>query len=687
MIRPCSSLAPLAALLLPLMSTPAGAQQARWTVDDVLALKSPGEIAISPNGQWVAFVVTQRDLETNRNLSDIWLAGADGGEALQLTHGARDARAPAWAPDGSWLAFLSKRDSAVQVHAIRPTGGEAWPVTDIKEDVAAFAISPDGRRLAFTSRGEESEEERARKKKFGAPVVWDSATWRDWTHLHVAPLEEGRAGEAERVSPDGRSVTSFVWAPDSRRLAWGAVAPADERAFPSRDRPTGLSREAQVFVSDAGGATPEQLTEMAGGASAVAWVDDLGLLVSGSGQALGTYNRRLWLVPTDRPGEPLELTADLDENARYVAASADALLVEAQQGTGAGLFRIPLRDGRPAGEPERLTDDRLFYSDFSANADLERVAFLAEGPSAPPDVHVSGTRTLQPIRRTELNPGARNFAYGTQRVVRWTSTHDGEEIEGVLTLPVGYREGDRVPLLLVIHGGPSGVSSNTFLPGGRYPIQVFAGLGYASLQPNYRGSTGYGERFRGLNRGHISGHDWIDVESGVDHLVNEGIADADRLGIMGWSFGGHHTFWGITQTDRFKAASAGAGANDLISMYSQTDLPGFYHTYLGPKPWEDFDLYEQRSAYRFVDRVTTPLLIQVGEDDERVPAEQSIQFYEAMRALGRAPVKLVIYPGEGHGIRDVAHTRDLMQRNVEWFTHWIPVRGAVSQGTRDGERP
>jgi dipeptidyl aminopeptidase/acylaminoacyl peptidase len=155
-------------------------------------------------------------------------------------------------------------------------------------------------------------------------------------------------------------------------------------------------------------------------------------------------------------------------------------------------------------------------------------------------------------------------------------------------------------------------------------------------------------------------------------MIERGIADPERLGIMGWSFGGHHTYWGITQTDRYKAASAGAGANDLISMYSQTDLPEFYHTYLGPKPWEDFDLYEERSAYRNVANVVTPLLIQVGEKDERVPAEQSIQFYEAIRSIGKVEAKLVIYPEQPHGVRDPRLSRDLMIRNVEWFTRWIP---------------
>lgn len=288
-----------------------------------------------------------------------------------------------------------------------------------------------------------------------------------------------------------------------------------------------------------------------------------------------------------------------------------------------------------------------------------------------------------PQRLTEINPQAEAFALGQQRVVEWTSSEDGEPIEGVLTLPVGYEEGDRVPFLVDVHGGPSGVDGMTFKAGGyAYPTQVFAGLGYAVLQPNYRGSTGYGERFRNLIRGHISDHEWADVNSGVDAMVEEGIADSSRLGLMGWSYGGHQTYWGITHTDRFAAASAGAGATDLISMYSQTDIPEFYHTYLGPKPWEDFKLYEERSSFRDVGQASTPLLIQVGEEDERVPAEQSIQFYEAAKTIGRVPsVKLIIYPDQGHGIREARLRRDLMTRNVQWFTRWIPTDRSHNDGS------
>ena len=466
----------------------------------------------------------------------------------------------------------------------------------------------------------------------------------------------------EPYSPDNLYVSAFVWAPDSHRLAFAGRPSPELRSF----------RNGNVYVVDEAGGDARAVIDMPGGERPVAWTEAHGLIVSGTAHLLGTYNRELWKV-SPSGGASVSLTDGLDENAGYVVATEDTLFVEAATRTERGLVRIDLESG----VAERADLGSRFQSSFSATRDGSMVAFLAESASEPPNVFVADVGSLAPKRLTNINIEVDELLLGAQRVVRWRSRADGEEIDGVLTLPVGYREGERVPLLLVIHGGPSGVSSDRFSTRrGAYPIQVFAGKGYAVLQPNYRGSTGYGERFRGLNRGDISGKDWIDIDSGVDAMIERGIADAERLGIMGWSFGGHHTYWGITQTDRYQAASAGAGANDLISMYSQTDIPEFYHTYLGPKPWEDFELYQERSAYRNVEKVVTPLLIQVGENDERVPAEQSIQFYEAIRAIGKVETELVIYPGQPHGIRDPRLLRDLMMRNVEWFTRLIPVTGA-----------
>jgi dipeptidyl aminopeptidase/acylaminoacyl peptidase len=667
------AVSPLAALsLVPVRAMHAQAPPSgrAITVDDLLAFKAASDVAISPDGRWIAYVVTTRDRVSNLNKSDVWLVRADGGRPVQITRGQRSDRAPQWSHDGSWLAFLSDRgDRRVsQVYGIEPGGGESWAVTKGETNISAFRLSPDDRRIAYIASTKEAKADQDLEKERGRPIVRDSAYASEWAHLWVANLVDravSSADDARRSSPELLDVTGVEWAPDSRGFAWSA-------------KPTPTLRgngQGAVYVQREAGAEPRKVTDMPGGESVAAWVPNVGLIVGGTAQALGTYNRKLWLVSPEG-GAAVPLTAALDEDATFVAATPQTLWVEAARKTGRGLFRIPLAGGKAAGPVERVSDETRFYSGFSATDDGSRFAFLAESATMPPDVHVSDGTRFAPTRLTTINPASSEFAYGTQRVVRWKSAADGEEIEGVLTLPVGHQQGTRVPLLLVIHGGPSGVSSDRFPPTrGAYPIPVFNALGYAVLQPNYRGSTGYGERFRGLNRGDISGRDWIDVSSGVDAMIASGIADPAKLGVMGWSFGGHHTFWGITQTTRFKAASAGAGANDLISMYSQTDIPEFYHTYLGPRPWEDFKLYESRSAYRFVNKVTTPLMIQVGEADRRVPAEQSIQFYEAMKGIGKAPVKLIMYPGQPHGIADPRLSRDLMNRNVEWFTRWIPVEG------------
>ena len=650
------------------LSTGLHAQDGRpMTVEDVLALKSLSQVSVSPDGQWVAYVVTERDMGEDRQETDVWVVPVAGGpaDARQLTFRPGSDDSPVWHPSGEWLAFSSDREGVRQVHGIRPDGGEAWQVTSHETSVGSFRFAPNGRRLGFVASPPATEADRELEEVRGRPIVWDSVYTDQWSHLYVAELEDDVAAEGTRWSPDGLHVVSFAWSPDSRAVAFGARSSPVLRT----------TYYGATYVQEGADAEARSVTSMAGGENPVAWDDESGLIVSGTGQLLGTFNRQLWRVPFGADGSALDavsLTADLDANANLVHIDGARLIVSAARRTGAAVYRIPLADSAAAGPPSDLTDGRHYYSGASVSADGSTMAFTAEDGGAPPDIFVTSTADFRPERLTDLNPQVADLALGDQRVESWASRAGGEEIEGVLTLPVGYEEGDRVPMVLVIHGGPSGISSDRFnATRGAYPVQVYAGMGFAVLQPNYRGSSGYGERFRGLNRGDISGRDWVDIDSGVDAMVERGIADPDRLAVSGWSFGGHHTYWGITQTDRFRAASAGAGANDLISMYSQTDIPEFYHTYLGPKPWEDWDLYEERSAYRHVENVTTPLLIQVGERDERVPAEQSIQFFEAVRAIGKAPTILVLYPDQPHGVRSPRLQRDLMSRNVEWLTRWV----------------
>ena len=633
-------------------------------LEDVLELKSIKEAKTSPDGRWVAFVLEENDFEENKVNTEIWLVNPNGPKTTRLTEDTAADYGIQWSPDGKFIAFFSDReDDKPQVFGVSPEGGAAYRITNSPTGVSTFSISPDGKKIAFAAKPEKTEEQKEKEKEEGRPIIYGEYYEDEWDNLWVASLGDGSAGEPEQWTSEGLFVTNILWSYDSETIAFSA----------RKDPALRYYGETDIYLTTEPG-EERQLTSMLGYEYPVNWSEDHGLIVSSSNKKLPTFNRHLWAVDTNT-GVPTQLTGGIDEHARFVAIFEDFLYVEAAYKTMRRLYKIPIADSKTIGAPKIISDDRMFYSQFTIDENDKKVSFIGETPELGADIYQTLTEDFNPQIATELNPALEGIALGEQKVVQWASEADNELIEGILTLPVGYKKGDRVPLLLVIHGGPTGISDNGFsAKRGVYPLQVYAAKGYAVLQPNYRGSTGYGEYFRGLNHGDISGKDWIDINSGIDAMVKQGYVDANRLGIMGWSFGGHHTFWGITQTNRFKAASAGAGATDLISMYSQTDIPNFYHTYLGPKPWEDFGLYEERSAYRHVNNVTTPLLIQVGENDRRVPAEQSIQFYEAVKGIGKAEVQLVIYPEQGHGIKEPTLIRDAMKRNLEWFEKRIPVK-------------
>ena len=635
----------------------------RWTVDDVMAIKGVGEIAVSNDGKRIAYVVTERNTTDNVTNSDVWVVSTTGGDARRVTSGPRADRAPQWSSDGSWLAFLSDRtDRRLQVFGIDPSGGEAWQITRHESAVSSFRLSPDAKRVVYVASSPASRAEQDLDKARGKAIVRDSAYAADFSRLWEVVLSEREPASGRAISPEGLHVTSMVWAPDSRTLAFGA-----------RPQPTLVaSSHGAVYVQSEPGAESRALTAMPGSEEVVGWTPALGLIIAASGEFQGMENTRLWTVSLTG-GDPVSLTDALDEDASFVAATDKELLVEAAVKTSRALFRIPLAQGKPSGPPQRVSTDR-FNSGFKSIAGT--LAFISETSSEPPEVYASTGATFAPKRLTSTNPQVADLPHGAQRVVTWKSAADTQTIEGVLTLPVGYREGTRVPLLVVVHGGPAGVSSARYPSANTaYPVQVFSSLGYAVLQPNFRGSTGYGKQFRAMNQGDILGKDWIDVNSGVDAMIRTGIADSTKMGLMGWSYGGFQTFWGITQTRRFAAASSGAGVNDLTAFFSQTDISDYLGMLLNSAPWEKPELYVERSAYRKVKDVTTPLLIQSGEADRRVSPEQSIQFYEAMKRIGKAPVKLVLYPGQGHGISDPRMSKDRMLRNVEWFSYWIPVTG------------
>ena len=318
-----------------------------------------------------------------------------------------------------------------------------------------------------------------------------------------------------------------------------------------------------------------------------------------------------------------------------------------------------------------LTPADLMVEAPALNASRTHFGFTSQSAELPVEAFASTVDTFSAVQVSRVQ-NLPKVNIGKTEVVEWKAP-DGKSIEGLLTYPSGYQPGNRVPLLVIVHGGPAGVFLRTFIGNASpYLVAAFASRGYALLRCNVRGSSGYGRDFRYANRSDWGGGDYRDIMSGVDHLINKGVADADRLGIMGWSYGGYMTSWTITQTSRFKAASVGAGVTNLMSFQGTADIPGFLPDYFGGEFWEDgvSDVYRSHSAMGHIANAKTPALIQHGEADVRVPISQGYQLYNALKRRG-VPVKMVTYPRQPHGIREPRLIQDLGERNIAWMAEWV----------------
>jgi dipeptidyl aminopeptidase/acylaminoacyl peptidase len=297
------------------------------------------------------------------------------------------------------------------------------------------------------------------------------------------------------------------------------------------------------------------------------------------------------------------------------------------------------------------------------------LGFVSEAPDRPPEAWVTELSSFEPVQVSRVQSGTRT-PVGQTDVIRWNAP-DGEEVEGLLTYPEGYSPDRPVPLLVIVHGGPTGVFTQSYLGTAyQYPTAVFASEGYAVLRPNPRGSSGYGREFRYANYEDWGGGDYEDILAGVDAVIEMGVADPDRLGVMGWSYGGYMTSWIVTQTNRFRAASIGAALPNLISFSGTSDVPGFIPDYFGGEYWEIPERWQAHSPLHHVGGTTTPSLIQHGEEDVRVPVGQAYEFHNALVRQG-VESKLVVYPRQPHGIREPKLLLDAMTRNLEWFERWV----------------
>jgi dipeptidyl aminopeptidase/acylaminoacyl peptidase len=627
------------------------------SVDQLLSLKQAASPEISPDGHRVAYTVRETNWEDNAYKTEIWLADARTGAIRQLTNGRKSSQSPAWSPDGSKLAFLSDRADKQQIYLINPDAGEAEVITSMEDGVSRFAWSPDGKSLAYTATEPKSEAIKAREKKYGEMQIVDQ------DHRKTLLFVLDPATRASRPLTNGSfTVGSFAWSPDSRTIAF------DHRVNNS----PASSGSADISVVTVADASVRKLVSQDGPDSNPAWSPDGSQIAFTTAMAKPDYyytNAVIAAIPA-AGGTPAVLTASFDENPSIVAWKPYGLLFAASHHTWSYLYRLD-----PATKMiHRLTpSDTSVLSSASVSADGSTFAFLASDPKAVPEVFVADAAMRSPKKLTNMNAQTAGWTTSTVEVVSWKS-QDGTAIEGVLHKPLDFDPSRKYPLLVVIHGGPTGVSRPVPFTSSIYPIDVWVPRGVLVLEPNYRGSAGYGEKFRSLNVRNLGVGDAWDVLAGIDALIAKGFVDPQKVGAMGWSQGGYiSAFLATHDAARFKAISVGAGISDWMTYYVNTDIHPFTRQYLKATPWDDPEIYAKTSPITYIKQAKTPTLIQHGAADQRVPLPNAFELYQGLQDQ-HVPAKLIVYQGFGgigHGPTKPKSHRATMEHNLEWFDQYL----------------
>lgn len=685
------------------------------TLDETLSLKTINSAKISPDGQFVAYRMREASWKDNEFVSQIWIVRVLTGASFQLTRGKKSAGQQEWSPDGHWLAFVTEREPAAiepltiekkeekteekaqkpeekkeekkeptkeedaegkqadrQIWVISPEGGEAWQLTKSETDVGGFHWSKDGKSIAFTANPPESKISKNRKEKYGDYDVYE----RDYRQSQLWLVDVPEASKdllpakAKRLTTEtSLNITSFAWSPNSTRIAFSAT----------KNPLLAFSGEEDIYLLDLGQRNSvKKIVALPG--------PDNSPMFSPDGRELAFYtalaqpyyyyaNGHISVVdvaavlakPATAATDVRDLTAKFDEDPQAIAWGPDGIYFAAEQKTNAHIFRVNPRSL----EIQRITSpDTLLIEDGSFTADFKTAAFITEDPTHMTELYVSATTPFAPKKLTDITAQVQDWKLGTVEVVSWKS-QDGVAIEGILHKPADYDPARKYPLFIVIHGGPTGTSQPALSPDEyAYPVQTLLSKGALVLEPNYRGSAGYGAAFRALNVRNLGVGDMWDVMSGVDSLIAKGLAEPEKLGAMGWSEGGYISAFLTTHTDRFKAVSVGAGISDWMTYYVNTDITPFTRQYLHATPWDDPEIYAQTSPITTIKQAKSPTLIQQGSNDKRVPVPDSFELYRGLQDEG-VPARLILYTGFGHGVNKPKSQRALLQSNLDWFAWYI----------------
>lgn len=639
------------------------------SIDDVARLQRVGEVAVAPDGERVAFTrAVPRDpfaKDDGPPWSELWVASSDTDMRGYIT-GETNVSQIAWTPDGRAVSFVAKRgdDEHPALYRIPVNGGEARKVLEHDTAIGEYMWSPDGSQVAFVAK--EAEPERLEKLAdhgFKANVYEERLRYK---RVWIADIDDGEAAEPHQLELDG-SASELRWGPQGERLAL-ALAPT-----PLIDDHY-MDRTVHVVSADDG----EVLARIdnPGKLGQIRWSPDGEQLAFVSAKSIhDTRAGRLMLAPA-AGGEPTSLVPDYKGHIHYIAwRDADTIAYVAAE----GVFSRVAEVDTDAGETRELvpTGGPVLHG-ISSDDSGSVLAFAGDSPRHPDELFVLGADDDAPQRWTSSNPWLADRQLAEQEVVTYTA-RDGLELRGILIRPLDADPERRYPLIISVHGGPESRETNGWLTRYAEPGQVAAGKGYAVFYPNYRGSTGRGVAFAKTSQGDYAGAEFNDLVDAKAHLVDQGLADPERVGITGGSYGGYASAWGATAlTEHFAASVMFVGISDLISKLGTTDIPReMYLVHARKWPWDDWQYYLKRSPVYHTGNTQTPILIMGGADDTRVHPSQSLELYRYLKLRSDVPVRLVRYPGEGHGNDAAAARYDYHRRMLRWMDHYLKGEGGA----------
>lgn len=647
-------------LLAVLIPFSAQSQSRVPTIDDLLNVKSLGGTRISPDGKLVAYTVTETDWKQDAFVGQIWLVNTSSGKSFQLTRGEKPAGNPQWSPDGSWLTFTSNRvGDKNQIFAIRADGGEAVQLSKSENGVNGYGWSSDGKSIAYTTSDADAKATKERAEYLGGFEVTrkEYSFAQLWTFEVPKDFAEPITG-TQRTKNKDFTIGSFEWSPDGSQIAFSGSVNSDLINGGTSD----------IYSLTLANNTVKKLVSQAGPDNDPHWSPDGKQIIfsSAMGNPKFLYSNSRLAVVSAEGGTPRSLTDSFDEQPGFVEWNADGIYFQASQKTAIHLFRLDAATGTI----NRVSSpDNLIAGSFSFTHDGKNIAFAANGPTSLNEIYTTSAANFGPKKLTTMTEQVKDLTLATREVISWKSK-DGATIEGILIKPGNFDPAKKYPLLCVIHGGPTGVDRPTLLDARYYPADIWAAKGALVLKVNYRGSAGYGEKFRQLNVRNLGVGDAWDVLSGVDYLIGKGWVDPQKVGSMGWSQGGYISAFLTTSSDRFKAISVGAGISNWATYYYNTDITPFTIQYLGDDPADDPDIYAKTSPMTYIKQAKTPTLIQHGELDKRVPIANGYELRQGLEDRG-VPVEMVVYKGFGHPITKPKSMRAVMFHNLSWFNHYI----------------